>query len=1415
MASKDSHRQTRVSARAEQNPIRHGFREMYRQLRVSQDLRHLLKEADNLISSAPGPEAYLCKARVELCHVVQMLGRSAEKDDANFACQHTVKFELSLKRHMRSAIHSAKRGAEEFASLLCARFYTKLVHAIKPVVPPLVLASNRVNWSDPQAELVEEEPHLCDFERWPDEADECPDARITLLRLEVESLWSKGRKQEADITDGVCLLHGVLELRSAGILYKPYERFLSRLAQLLQEGVCGHQQLSALDSRRRNLQEKHRSSNISHRAAAQSRVELVLSGTSHNHKLTIQQVLEYAQDRVKSDLSSEDCLACLLNLTKLSLDMMKRDTECLASDEAYAALAAEPQPGDVKRFSWVLPQMSPHTFRLWPELNDTLRQETVRRVHEGRSRDEDLEDSQQPLSFVSQVAEGNWGRWPGQAPLKLPPVTSPADLRKHTHMHTQTQSATYSATPLDEMPAGLNNRSGYIGFSTKLQGSSCMTFGLQAVTDLYLNHISAAAAGVTGLFQEGTPLSSAFLKPMLSAQLRMSEVRQICGHSIDKLIQNRGQLLVSLAEQLAEHADTADSRGALDATLTALQSLELPSVYRVESKLEGRSLSESDMMGVCETAHTSNQACDGFNMGIIDSYIAEHCKDIHTESIWWAQARQRFTTQQMRSAVLDEVVAAVKLLMDSQLFSCSMAAAISSHIREHLGPNFSWQDFGDRVYLEHASLLDLEPLQELLTFLWTQLGLKMHLLDLYIKAQQLLRHQGPNAPHCALEVHPGNMVQYNAHYLEQVCSNSGSQNGAADPQEASSISADQSMADNVKVHSFIHHIFNPLPSDSSDDRASPGCRSTFALQHAMEHALQQEAKIARVVSKCLCIEREAQDVLKTFQNRLPNQTPDVPDEIVAMDQYTKLVKDMLSAGKSVYKCHCILLLNTSQDQMSRAKSAIHKLALTHAETVYSMQSEEGCQPLELAVSANTGLVHAMVNTNADIGARELHDAAKMRAADQKMQELIAAEEKPRAKKKSKRKKAAKQPKEKQQQAKLQPEAQKQQQAEKAAAAAVAGDDDDDADDGILEPGWINKVSTVIGSVAGRSTEVDLERSADDTASNTSMDMQKLLRDPRSEQEWCTVTTKQQRRKQAPPTQPNSLMADCTSVPGSWEDDGCQSRVSSPGLIPQSSPFQTADQGKVVQQAGWEAGNKRLSAGDAWDDNADHAVSFPQPATSVISGQQAMPEPQHQPSEVGASSQGSPYWEVPQTDADSCSQLSTDTAFCVPALKPADKQPTDVRKQRGRFNGGGRCDACDMSLVPAFLSAMPPGMPMPPSGRPAQPQAQPQHQPQQQPPPQLQAGLQTQSQPHSHSQLQAQSQAQPQQPPQPQPPQPQPPQPPQPQPHPQLPLSGSTSSQGLIDVWDAGRDTVSPAGQHGSHQQPAVPPSKNGAGQLSS
>lgn len=93
---------------------------------------------------------------------------------------------------------------------------------------------------------------------------------------------------------------------------------------------------------------------------------------------------------------------------------------------------------------------------------------------------------------------------------------------------------------------------------------------------------------------------------------------------------------------------------------------------------------------------------------------------------------------QLRKAVLAEILAAVKLLVRCQQFSVGMAVAISGHISHHLGPELDWQCSDGRVYLEHAALLKLEPLQELLTFLWTHLSLKMQLLEPYIKAHQLL-----------------------------------------------------------------------------------------------------------------------------------------------------------------------------------------------------------------------------------------------------------------------------------------------------------------------------------------------------------------------------------------------------------------------------------------------------------------------------------------------------------------------------------------------------------------------------------------------------------------------------------------------------------------------------------------------------
>lgn len=89
---------------------------------------------------------------------------------------------------------------------------------------------------------------------------------------------------------------------------------------------------------------------------------------------------------------------------------------------------------------------------------------------------------------------------------------------------------------------------------------------------------------------------------------------------------------------------------------------------------------------------------------------------------------------QARRAVLRDIASAVKLLIQCQQFSVSTAVAVGSHIQHHMGEFHG----AEHVYLDHAMLLELKPLQELLKFLWIQLGLRMQMLEPYTQAQSLL-----------------------------------------------------------------------------------------------------------------------------------------------------------------------------------------------------------------------------------------------------------------------------------------------------------------------------------------------------------------------------------------------------------------------------------------------------------------------------------------------------------------------------------------------------------------------------------------------------------------------------------------------------------------------------------------------------
>ena len=127
---------------------------------------------------------------------------------------------------------------------------------------------------------------------------------------------------------------------------------------------------------------------------------------------------------------------------------------------------------------------------------------------------------------------------------------------------------------------------------------------------------------------------------------------------------------------------------------------------------------------------------------------------------------------QWRDAVLKEVTSAVKLLIQFRQFSTSSAMAIASHIKQHVTDAKALDQLKQDVYMDYAMLLDLQPLQELLGFLWFQLGVRAQLLQPYIKAQSLLgvavshalKSTPPDALHLELSFHCScNSAQDRAH----------------------------------------------------------------------------------------------------------------------------------------------------------------------------------------------------------------------------------------------------------------------------------------------------------------------------------------------------------------------------------------------------------------------------------------------------------------------------------------------------------------------------------------------------------------------------------------------------------------------------------------------------------------------------
>ncbi|DBA77474.1 TPA: hypothetical protein ACH3X1_009298 [Trebouxia sp. C0004] len=1039
--------------------------------------------------------------------------------------------------------------------------------------------------------------HLCDFERLP--AHNSTDHLKILLRHEMEKAWDASKHQRSEGGLVVVFKSRVVarKLQEAGLLDRDRQQALCSLMQAFHI-----------------------------------------------------EVLNFVLDDIKKGQCAKDCLVRLQLLSKVSLEAVAemhkkgaRHAVC-SEHEAKAMMALVPAAGQVTRHAW-LPSDGTDSFLTWPALTEALNEE-----------------------IPNKATHGQWGRWPGQAPPQLLPAESVASVAKRL----KKPPLGYCPMPLDALPAAVHHdlddclkvvdnrdsRATYVGPLL----DACNN--LQQATQTMYDDTPAVVAGFGTSFQDYlghvVPGHSG-----LADDLSLSQASLLSGAGFDRVMRNRGQLIVSLAEHLEKPSVPPTSPDQfLVATLAALHSISVEPTYRLESKIEGRSMSTADILADCRSAgKLVSMAMDG-EESITDILTAQHDPDpYHSSGIvdtWWALARQKHHITPLRKAVLGEVLAAVKLLLRCQQFSVGTAVAVSGHIRHHLG--LDWQHSDGRVYLEHAVLLQLEPLQELLTFLWTHLSLRMQLLEPYIRAHQLLCTPSLDTPLSALDVHPDGTVQFSLQPLQELSTCSPS----AYPLEFGSGHETDSRvlpAVNHVIQMLMRHLFRPdhdtLPSAEAHHPLDNGvldchrmrvenavlrgctlgqetwsyCEKDALAQSALDAMLNSSPGLMsstrgwkRLVTKCahaiiglahqtlnmqkvhvqfmqrdLNHEKDRLEGIRTACESFMEDSSDYPD-------YAVLVQDPCQTEDSVHDSLTLNAWTACEERLAEIRKSDEQLQ-QHSAELESAQvaAEDKCSVMAAAAEGDYGdgsdaigadasaalkairtqaspcyqslivrmdaaaLTHmffqkAMRNTCHHLEAalleahstvlkheliqkaQEHYDHFRTRAADQMMQELVDAENKPHAKKKSKRKKKKKAAKpsdnEQQQEAKLHKELLEQQ---------GKGKVDDDDDDSELE--CIEDSSGGLG-MPHVYTELDtISRVAQDSASSEATgtgNTRKQSHTLSSDQSWSKVDRKKYRRNKGLLTQLDSQLPHFQPMPQSLQNDA----VFTPASAPHDWPIQS-------------------------------------------------------------------------------------------------------------------------------------------------------------------------------------------------------------------------------------------------------------------
>lgn len=413
-------------------------RAVYAQLRQGVEPRSLLEQVDDAICATSGPILHLCKSKLQLYQTVELWKRNTLNEIEALGTLHTTQLSEDLRTEFLSAAATSRQGAEKYGSLLCGTFYTRLSQAIMPPVLPLTMRQLE-ELSDPSVELVEQKKHLCDFEQLP--AHKSTDHLKMLLRHEIEKAWdaSKHQRSEGNLVRFFNSRVVAGKLQEAGLLDRGRQQALSRLMQAfhVEDAGLGKHQKHAHDPVMQGYQ--HKRSAPRHLHAAMHKLHLRASAANslaaEEQMKLAQQVVNFVLDDIKKGQCSKDCLARLQFLSKVSLEavaeMHKKGSQhaVCSEQEAKAMMALIPAAGQVTRYAW-LPNNGADSFHTWPALAEELNEATP-----------------------NKATNGQWVRWPGQAPPHLLSVDSVASVAKLL----KKPPVGYSPLPLDALPAAVHH----------------------------------------------------------------------------------------------------------------------------------------------------------------------------------------------------------------------------------------------------------------------------------------------------------------------------------------------------------------------------------------------------------------------------------------------------------------------------------------------------------------------------------------------------------------------------------------------------------------------------------------------------------------------------------------------------------------------------------------------------------------------------------------------------------------------------------------------------------------------------------------------------------------------------------------------------------------------------------------------